>query len=298
MIENYQISYLTAGRDLIKQQTDAPSQQDPVIFAHPNYESAATSAQPVTSESSRRSVDTQSLKFNPLAATAEEAAAIAPLLSNAVVYTDNQATENSLKQVNAPSILHIATHGFFLPDVPFVVPDNSDSRRAAAFEVAPLQVENQIAPNNLENPLLRSGLALAGVNSRSSGGEDGIFTALEASSLDLQGTQLVVLSACETGVGAASSGEGVYGLRRAFAVAGTESQIMSLWQVDDYGTSALMKLFYENLATKGQGRSEALRNAQLEMLNSKGVYSDPYYWSSFIFSGDWRPLQSGHTDSL
>ena len=133
------------------------------------------------------------------------------------------------------------------------------------------------------------GLALADANSRRSGEEDGIFTALEASGLDLYGTQLVVLSACETGLGAVENGEGVYGLRRTFAIAGAQSQLMSLWQVDDAGTSELMQLYYENLMVNKQGRSEALRNAQLEMMNT-GTYAHPYYWSSFIFSGDWRPL--------
>lgn len=137
--------------------------------------------------------------------------------------------------------------------------------------------------------MLRAGLALAGANQRDNDGEDGILTALEVSELDLQGTELVVLSACETGIGAVSSGEGVYGLRRAFAITGAQSQIMSLWQVDDIGTSELMTLYYQNLLDKRQGRSEALRNAQLEMLNT-GTYQHPYYWASFILSGNWQPF--------
>ncbi len=137
--------------------------------------------------------------------------------------------------------------------------------------------------------MLRAGLALAGANQRDNDGEDGILTALEVSELDLHGTELVVLSACETGIGAVSSGEGVYGLRRAFAIAGAQSQIMSLWQVDDIGTSELMTLYYQNLLDKRQGRSEALRNAQLEMLNT-GTYQHPYYWASFILSGNWQPF--------
>ncbi|NJN20458.1 MAG: CHAT domain-containing protein [Leptolyngbya sp. RL_3_1] len=137
--------------------------------------------------------------------------------------------------------------------------------------------------------MLRSGLALAGFNPRSSGSEDGVFTALEASQLNLFGTQLVVLSACETGLGDIANGEGVYGLRRAFAIAGAESQLMSLWQVSDYGTQSLMARYYENLTT-GMGRSEALRAVQLEMIEAGGQYSHPYYWGAFILAGDWRPL--------
>src|SRR5207253_1536836 len=109
------------------------------------------------------------------------------------------------------------------------------------------------------------GLALAGANKRTSGSEDGILTALEASSLDLAGTQLVVLSACETGVGTVQPREGVYGLRRAIVLAGAESQVTSLWKVEDSATKDLMVGFYRRLLA-GEGRTEALRQAELEML--------------------------------
>ena len=296
LIEKYQTSYLTSGRDLIKLQTNSPGQQPPVILANPDYEQAiaagSAGARPA------RSVDAASLTFNPLPGTATEAEAIAPLLPQASLYTQDKATETVLKQLNAPSILHIATHGFFLPDVAFV-PTAKTSARGPGASLDVVEVESpmsdapeNITASNLENPLLRSGLALAGANTRSrsaNDSEDGIFTALEASGLNLHGTQLVVLSACETGVGAASTGEGVYGLRRAFVTAGAESQLMSLWQVDDYGTSELMSLYYENLMNQTQGRGESLRNAQLALMNT-GTYAHPYYWSSFIVSGDWRPL--------
>jgi CHAT domain-containing protein/Tfp pilus assembly protein PilF len=283
LIESYQISYLNSGRDLLSLQVDAPSRQTPVVIANPSYEGSASGA-----ANGQRSVDANTLYFGNLPGTAAEGSAIASLLPAAALLTEQQATESALKQVSAPSVLHIATHGFFLPDVDFVVPDANS--RAASFELIDVEAPAQVTPSNLENPLLRSGLAFAGANSRSSGSEDGIFTALEASGLDLYGTELVVLSACDTGVGAASSGEGVYGLRRAFAIAGAESQLMSLWQVDDTGTSELMQIYYQNLIEKKQGRSEALRNAQMELLNT-GTYQHPYYWSSFIFSGDWRPLE-------
>lgn len=143
----------------------------------------------------------------------------------------------------------------------------------------------------IENPLLRSGLALAGANRRQSGEEDGILTALEASGLDLWGTKLVVLSACETGIGEVKTGEGVYGLRRALVMAGAETQVMSLWKVDDEATKNLMVGYYKRLLA-GEGRSEALRQVQLAMLKSPAT-AHPFYWASFIASGDWRPLGSG-----
>ncbi|MGB3514963.1 MAG: CHAT domain-containing protein, partial [Elainellaceae cyanobacterium] len=139
-----------------------------------------------------------------------------------------------------------------------------------------------------ENPLLRSGLVFAGFNQRSSLGEDGVLTALEAANLDLRGTRLVVMSACETGVGDVANGEGVYGLRRAFVMAGAESQLMSLWKVSDQGTAELMQLYYDRILS-GEDRSEALRQVQLELLAAP-AYSHPYYWSSFLFSGDWTPI--------
>lgn len=291
LIESYQISYLTSGRDLLKFQYSTPSQHNPVIIANPDYNNASIT-QDTANAAKETSVDAVNLSFVPLPGTAEEGNAIAALLPEATLYTQTQATGTLLKQLQAPSILHIATHGFFLPDVEFSTPANPDSRSyGASFDITFPEAPTQLTPSNLENPLLRSGLALAGANVRSrDSGEDGIFTALEASGLNLYGTQLVVLSACETGIGTTSNGEGIYGLRRAFVAAGSESQLMSLWQVDDYGTSELMQLFYQNLMNKEQGRSEALRSAQLEMMNT-GTYAHPYYWSSFIFSGNWRPLE-------
>ena len=118
----------------------------------------------------------------------------------------------------------------------------------------------------IENPLLRSGLALAGANQHKlNSDDDGILTALEASGLNLWGTKLVVLSACDTGLGEIKNGEGVYGLRRAFVLAGTETLMMSLWSVSDFVTRELMINYYKNLK-KGIGRSESLRQVQIEML--------------------------------
>ncbi|NJK28486.1 MAG: CHAT domain-containing protein, partial [Coleofasciculaceae cyanobacterium SM2_3_26] len=105
------------------------------------------------------------------------------------------------------------------------------------------------------------------------------------------GTQLVALSACETGIGDTPNGQGVYGLRRALVIAGVQSQLISLWQVDDIATKDLMVDYYQRLLDKDnpQGRQEALRQAQLAMINSAD-YSHPYYWAAFIPSGDWQPM--------
>jgi CHAT domain-containing protein len=169
--------------------------------------------------------------------------------------------ETALKQVHRPYFLHLATHGFFLAN----------------------------ASQKWENPLLRSGLAMAGANVRKSGNDDGILTAFEVAALDLWGTKLVVLSACETGNGEVKNGEGVFGLRRALVLAGAETQVSSLWKADDLVTRKLMEKFYDNL-NKGIGRAEALRKAQLEILRGGGSPA-PYYWANFICIGEWKPLE-------
>ncbi len=131
----------------------------------------------------------------------------------------------------------------------------------------------------------------AGVNQRATftdTDQDGVLTAQEVTRMNLFGTQLIVLSACETGLGNVVNGDGVYGLRRAFVLAGAESLLMSLWKVDDFGTSELMRGYYERLLA-GSGRSEALREIQRELINT-GAYQHPYYWAGFIASGNWRSL--------
>ena len=122
-------------------------------------------------------------------------------------------------------------------------------------------------------------------------GPEGIVSARELAGRDWWGTQLVVLSACGTGVGAVPSGEGVYGLRRALVLAGAQSQVVSLWNVHDSSAPELMREFYAELA-RGTGRAEALRRAKLRMLQQPR-FAHPYYWAAFIPAGDWTPLDKG-----
>jgi CHAT domain-containing protein len=131
-------------------------------------------------------------------------------------------------------------------------------------------------------------LALSGANLGKSGDDDGLLTALEVAGLDLWGTKLVVLSACDTGVGEVRNGEGVQGLRRALVLAGSESQVMSLWPVLDNTAKDLMIPYYKALR-QGKGRSGGLRQAQLQMLRSK-EQRHPFYWAPFIQSGEWANL--------
>jgi CHAT domain-containing protein len=276
--ERYSFTYLTSGRDLLRLQIRAPARQGPMIVADPQFDLRSASSA-ASQAAARRSLDLGSIDYPPLPGTAEEANELKRILPGAKALIGVQATEAALKQVQGPVILHIATHGFFLRDQTQPV----DERRLLLLQEPPAS-----APLP-ENPLLRSGLVFAGVkNGWSGNGEDGVLTALEASSLDLVGTKLVVLSACDTGVGDVVNGEGVYGLRRALVLAGAESQVISLWPVSDEATRELMRDYYERLQA-GEGRTEAMRHAQLKM-QERSSRRHPFYWAGFIQSGNWTGL--------
>lgn len=268
LVQDHQISYLTSGRDLLRLQSSSEPETLPLLVADPVFGRPGARENDSAADTIRFS-DITSRNFPSLTNTSSEIETIADLLNlpENRILQGYEATEAAIKQVNQPRILHVATHGFF-------------TSTPSVTSTADLD----------ENPLLRSGLVLAGVQTGNSGSdqEDGILTALETSSLNLLGTQLVVFSACETGIGKVSEGEGLYGLRRALVSAGSESQLMSLWQVRDDTTKDLMVSYYERLR-RGEGRSEALRNTQLEMLRQEST-SHPYYWAPFTISGDWTPL--------
>jgi CHAT domain-containing protein len=198
--------------------------------------------------------------------------------------------ETRLKACRSPCILHIATHGFFLPNQ-VRAPRQERPGTELSSEMGSSGL-GRLSSQGLENPLLRSGLALAGANTwlarrpLPEEAEDGILTALDVSGLDLSSTELVVLSACETGLGDIHVGEGVFGLRRAFALAGAKTLVMSLWNVPDWHTQTLMEEFYRRIL-EGKPRAAALREAQLAM-QSKAP--DPYYWGAFICQGEPGPL--------
>lgn len=276
LVETYSISYLTSGRDLLRLQTARTSRSEAVLVADPDFGDPPVVLASNTRRAGEARLDQSKVLFTPLAKTRTEARALKELLPNSLLLTKAQATEAALRQLHGPRVLHIATHGFFLGE-----------NEAATETRAGTRLGKWVA--NVANPLLRSGLALAGANQGKSGDDDGILTALEAAGLDLWGTKLVVLSACDTGVGEVKNGEGVYGLRRAFVLAGAESALMSLWPVSDSSTSDLMIGYYKALQ-QGQGRGEALRQTQLQMLQNKDR-QHPFYWASFIQSGEWANLE-------
>jgi CHAT domain-containing protein/Tfp pilus assembly protein PilF len=295
LVEHYQFIYLTTGRDLLPRQVPPPSTQVPLVIADPDFDTGQgnTDAQgnapapsiPPPPPTARVAVNLGQLSFAPLPETAAEGQALQGLLPSATVLTRAKATKQALKDHPTPHILHIATHGFFFDEVVHRPPSLAGRALLLSDESADTPGGPEV---RLLHPLLRSGLALAGANKLRSGEGEGILTALEAAALPLWGTQLVVLSACDTGVGMVMNGEGVHGLRRALVLAGAATQMMSLWPVSDEGTRDLMIAYYTALQA-GQGRGEALQQVQRQLL-TRPDRQHPFYWASFIQSGEWTSV--------
>lgn len=227
------------------------------FFAHPTYGEATAS----TKADLTRSLDLDNISDLP--GTEIELNELTTLMKENNIkfaaFDGATATEEAIKKIQSPQVLHIATHGFFLP-------------------------QSQ-AKDKFENPLLRSGLLLAGCQKKlqvaDNSREDGVLTAFEASTLPLYRTSLVVMSACETGLGEVKNGEGVYGLQRAFFMAGAEQLLMSLWKVDDQATQQFMVSFYKEWIGS-QNISKAFRQAQQKV---KEKYPEPFYWGAFVLNG-------------
>lgn len=283
LIEDRQLSYVTCGRDLTKGDTGIKPEIGLYLAANPRFDLKTAAAQPAESRGLTRSRGF-GMQFSPLPGTEQEAKEVPGYLKGKqTIVTGQDATENSVLHAKRPKVMHLATHGFFLQDqIGSAAQDTRGFHRLKQDEPAPL-------PQNYENPLVRSGLALAGANhaSEAPGERDGLLTALEVSGMDLHGTELVTLSACETGRGVVKSGEGVFGLRRAFALAGAKNLIMSLWPVSDAVTAQQMQGLYREYG-KGITPAQALRQAQLATiadLRQRKGYASPALWAPFIVQG-------------
>jgi CHAT domain-containing protein/Tfp pilus assembly protein PilF len=278
LIEHQDVRLVSSTRDLLRP-VKASAGSSAVLVGNPDFDvDAAPAVAPTGAGARSRDIRTTA---GPLPATDVEVQSLQTSLQargwSIEVHTGARALESTVKRVRGPRVLHIATHGFFLSD---------QERPLGSAGLAD-------RPSAAEDPMLRSGLLFAGANRALRGAatppdrEDGVLTAYEAAGLYLQGTELVVLSACETGLGEVRSGEGVFGLRRALEVAGAQSVLMSLWAVPDRETQELMSLFYEKWLA-GQGKPEALRAAQLEMrqrVRTRYGQDLPYYWAAFILVG-------------
>jgi CHAT domain-containing protein len=257
LVDKYSIQFVGNTRDVLEVKKNETSMQKPssaFLIGNPLYGKTGL--------------------LDQLPGTETEVKNISKLLANYKVKTTTlvgkDATEAKVKEINSPSIVHIATHGYFLADL-----SKMETSKVLGVDISAAK----------ENPLLRSGVLLAGCDNvfdenyrPAPNSENGVLTAYEAMSLRLDNTDLVVLSACETGLGSVKQGEGVYGLQRAFLIAGAKSIIMSLWSVSDEATMELMTQFYDNYAKSGnkqQAFSDAIKGLKVK-------YKDPYFWSAFV----------------
>jgi CHAT domain-containing protein len=291
------IHYLSTERDLVS--TDQrPAGRGLLAVGGPSFGGPARKA---ASELARRSACANAaavLRFDPLpmalqesqevarlwtAAEAEPGRARGAVSAEASVLSGPAATERAVADaMRGRRIIHLATHGFFL-DMQCTTPTPGTAGGAADTMRTALRSDN---------PLLLSGLALAGASRTSARDDgDGILTAEEVAALDLAGAEWAVLSACDTGLGEIRAGEGVFGLRRAFQIAGVRTVIMSLWSVQDQATRAWMRELYQARLTNGATTDQAVATASIAMLRerrSARQSTHPFFWAAFVAAGDWR----------
>jgi CHAT domain-containing protein/tetratricopeptide (TPR) repeat protein len=305
LVESHSVHYLSSGRDLLRPEGAGAVSSGLLALGDPDYDATAFARlglQPGSQEDVMEIADAgfdatmrnirsgcgelKNMTVSPLKATREEVELIASAWEAstsepAVVLLGSEASEERLKAESpGRQVIHLATHGYFLEGA-----CQTETRGTRSFA----SDEGYVG----ENPLLLSGLFLAGANlhgedAAQTGAEDGILTAEEVMAMNLAGTQLVVLSACETGLGRVADGEGVYGLRRAFQAAGARTVISALWPVADESTAEMMSKLHEK---RTESLPETLRRIQLgriEELRRSNKPDHPFTWGAFIATGDWR----------
>jgi CHAT domain-containing protein/tetratricopeptide (TPR) repeat protein len=270
VVQRFTTSYVSAGRDLVKPEPGTERSGPPVIIVSPG-------AGPKRVISRIQATgDFRADRLDRLNEAAQEAQDIRARLPRALLLGEGQATEERVKELHSPALLHIVGHG--------IVRGNEDCKAdpekpaCALGDLDPVERIMSLSAIVLEEAYGRGG--------RSS--EDGLLTALELQALDLRGSQMLVLSQCRMADGVPSSAEGVHGMRQAAAIAGARTFIAPLWNVSDSTERALIGKFYEELSA-GQGRAEALRRAKLWLLKKPATDSF-LYWAPIILSGDPAPL--------
>ncbi len=297
LLEKYNIHYLSDARDIIRYNSDVNDGIGLLAVGDPDFDTKSQYPEDLISKQdqneymeaarSRRSkcMINGELGLSRLPSTKTEVEEVATFwkgvgADSAILLLGSSASETNFRlMVTGKRYIHLATHGFYIgPDC--------DTRTDAGLE-------SNKQSKWLENPLLRSGLFLAGANTRDTANirtstDDGILTALEVSSMALEGLRTVVLSACETGMGEVEDGEGVYGLRRAFQIAGARVVVSALWPVSDKMTELMMKHLYEAESESSSERVREMQLAQLLDMRKKGLPDHPYNWAGFIAVGDWK----------
>ena len=312
LLEEVEVHLLSSTRDLIEKNTPIQKkhQTESIILGHPLYNlDVVTHQNTIKSSANQRNSDIEfytigeelaDLEFDLLPGTKAETQQIHQLFKTqrkpSVLYQDQEALEEVIKMAKNPRVLHVATHGFFFENLTRKTTDNQNHTMIESssldFDLNDMQsVGHKEKFVVKSNAMMRSGLVFAGVSSYAKyknqynpeiKTEDGILTAFEAQNLNLDHTELVVLSACQTGQGDINYGEGVFGLQRGFRTAGARAILMSLWNVSDEATQELMTTFYQ-LWLGGKGKREAFRKAQLKV---KQKYKLPYFWGAFVMVGE------------
>jgi CHAT domain-containing protein/Tfp pilus assembly protein PilF len=299
--EKYSIRYIASGRDLLRELAPSPNDQI-IVLANPTFDQEtsvqiAKSDPPTEGSGVIRGTekrDLEDLSFEELRGTQRENDQLLGQFKGwgwpAESYTGAQATKQVLMELHGPHILHLATHGFFEPEDPVSEPNDPESLNFSLTRTV-----------FFKNPMHRSGLALTGANSTLKAWEhgdaplreqDGILTAEDVSTLDLKGTWLVTLSACDTGSGEARAGEGVMGLRRGFIEAGAQNLLMSLWSISDETTVQIMSDFYETLYKTGnppQALATVQHNWLVKLREEQGLAKAVALAGPFIMSFQGKP---------
>jgi CHAT domain-containing protein len=305
--EKYSIQYVTSGRDLLREPQSTSSKQV-IVMANPTFDGdlnpniqMAKSELPIEGSGVLRGTekrDVEDLSFEDLGGTQQESDQLIGQFKRwgwtAKSLTRAKVTKQALLELHGPYILHLATHGFFEPE--------DSSSEANPNQSQSLGIKSDLSKSRFfKNPMHRSGLALAGANTTieawkrgeaPSIEEDGILTAEDVSTLDLKGTWLVTLSACDTGSGEARAGEGVMGLRRGFVEAGAQNLLMTLWPISDEVTVQIMSDFYDaahNTGNAPEALAEVQRNWLLKLRGEKGLAQAVNLAGPFIMSSQGNP---------
>ena len=311
VVEQYSVVTVTCSRDLVHEREAQSHASPPLIFADPLFElSKEALAKAVSDADGSREADAEGMATNGgvglrsaseigrvsrLPGTLNEARRVASSLERLtrqkpLTFLQARAIEERVKQAGSPGVLHFATHGFALPDQ-HVSAGRLQLTLPAILGGRPSQRHEATVEGRLEDPLLRCGILLTGCNledaDRPKGSEDGCLTGKEIVGLELRGTGLVVLSACDTGTGRIQYGEGVAGLRQAFLLAGADAVLATLWQVPDAPTADLVAGFFDHLAA-GKSKASALRWAQLDLIEKRrkaNGAAHPAAWAAFELTG-------------
>ena len=278
------VHYLSTERDLVR--TASTEGRGLLALGGPAFDTRATAPAAVARRSGCGAIG--SLRFEDLPGSRTEVQDIARIWGNPTdvfLLSGRGATKAALtKAIAGRKVVHLATHGFFLGAE--CDPAGVQRTRGVGGIVGPATT------TPIDNPLLLSGLALAGVNTLPGARQaNGILNAEEIAGLNLQGTEWAVLSACDTGLGKIAAGEGVFGLRRAFQIAGVRTIIMSLWSVEDQSTRDWMKALYTARLSRHLDTPESIRAASIQVLEQRrraGRSTHPFYWAAFVAAGDWR----------